>query len=219
MDIKRLAERLVDKHGTRDPFRIADALDYTIIYTPLVGVRGFYQYLKRCHIIYLDSELDEATARFVCAHELGHSFLHRGLNRIFMDTRTFIITGRYETEANQFAVDLIYSDEELQPYLSRSYERAAAYMGVSKALAEYRMGEGHAGTSGRRMGMKKALPGATNTEEGKEGSRLSDGLTALLSYQMQEEKTRWQPFKNRGEATKLPSPRAMIMPASGSVSI
>ncbi len=141
MDIKRLAERLVDKHGTRDPFRIAEELGYTIIYTPLVGVRGFYQYLKRCHIIYLDSELDETTARFVCAHELGHSFLHRGLNRIFMDTRTFIITGRYETEANQFAVDLIYSDEELQPYLSRSYERAAAYMGVSNALAEYRMGK------------------------------------------------------------------------------
>ena len=141
MDIKRLAERLVDKHGTRDPFRIAAELGYTIIYTPLVGARGFYQYLKRCHIIYLDSELDDATARFVCAHELGHSFLHRGLNRIFMDTRTFIITGRYETEANQFAVDLIYSDEELQPYLSRSYERAAAYMGVSNALAEYRMRE------------------------------------------------------------------------------
>ena len=141
MDTKRLAERLVDKHGTRDPFRIAEELGYTIIYTPLVGVRGFYQYLKRCHIIYLDSELDDATARFVCAHELGHSFLHRGLNRIFMDTRTFIITGRYETEANQFAVDLIYSDEELQPYLSRSYECAAAYMGVSNALAEYRMRE------------------------------------------------------------------------------
>lgn len=29
--------------------------------------------------------------------------------------------------------------------------------------------------------MKRALPGATNTEEGKEGSRLCDGLTALLS--------------------------------------
>ena len=38
MDIKRLAERLVDKHGTRDPFRIAAELGYTIIYTPLVGV-------------------------------------------------------------------------------------------------------------------------------------------------------------------------------------
>ncbi len=139
MDIKCLAERLVDKHGTRDPFRIAEELGYTIIYTPLVGVRGFYQYLKRCHIIYLDSELDEATARFVCAHELGHSFLHRGLNRIFMDTRTFIVTGRYETEANHFAVDLLHSDEDLQPYLSRGSECAAAYMGVSTQLAEYRM--------------------------------------------------------------------------------
>lgn len=139
MDIKRLAERLVDKHGTRDPFRIAAELGYTIIYTPLVGVRGFYQYLKRCHIIYLDSELDDDTARFVCAHELGHSILHRGLNRIFMDTRTFIVTSRYETEANRFAVDLLHSDEDLQPYLSRSYECAAAYMGITVQLAAYRM--------------------------------------------------------------------------------
>lgn len=139
MDIKRLAERLVRKFGTRDPFKIAEELDYTIIYTPLVGVRGFYQYLKRCHIIYLDSELDDNTARFVCAHELGHSILHRGLNRIFMDTRTFIVTGRYEKEADRFAIDLLHSDEDLQPYLSRSCDCAAAYMGVSAQLAEYRM--------------------------------------------------------------------------------
>ncbi len=141
MDMKRLAERLVKRFGTRDPFRIAEELGYIIIYTPLVGVRGFYQYLKRCHIIYLDSELDEDTTRFVCAHELGHSLLHRGLNRIFMDTRTFLVSGRYETEANRFAVDLIYSDEELQPYLSRGCEYAAAYMKVDNELAAYRMGE------------------------------------------------------------------------------
>ena len=141
MDIKRLAERLVEKFGTRNPFEIAEQLGYTIIYTPLVGVRGFYQYLKRCHIIYLDSELDNNTARFVCAHELGHSLMHRGLNRIFMDTHTLLVAGRYETEANRFAVDLIFSDEDLQPYLTRSFECAAAYMGVSHSLAEYRMRE------------------------------------------------------------------------------
>lgn len=139
MDIKCLAEKLVERFGTRDPFRITEALGYTTIYTPLVGVRGFYQYLKRCHIIYLDSELDDVTARFVCGHELGHSLMHQGLNRIFMDTRTFLVTGRYETEANRFSVDLLYSDEELQPFLSRSYECAAAYMGVSNDLAAYRM--------------------------------------------------------------------------------
>lgn len=146
MDIKRLAEKLAERCGTRDPFRIADELGYIVIPTPLAGVRGFYQYLKRCHIIYLDSELDPAAARFVCAHELGHSLLHRGLNRIFMDTRTFMASGRYETEADRFAVSLIFSDEELRPYLSRGCDRAAAYMGVSQELAAYRLGQVETGT-------------------------------------------------------------------------
>lgn len=140
MDIKRRADGLVEQFGTRDPFKIAAELGYSIIYTPLVGVRGFYQYLKRCHIIYIDSDLDDATARFVCGHELGHSLLHQGLNRIFMGTRTLFVLDRYETAADQFSVDLLFSDEELQPFLSRSYECAAAYMGVSNDLAEYRMG-------------------------------------------------------------------------------
>lgn len=139
MDIKRIIEKLARRFGTHDPFRIAEELGYTIICTPLVGVRGFYQYLKRCPIIYLDSELDDSTAQFVCAHEIGHSILHRGNNRIFMDTRTFFVAGRYENEANCFAVNLLYSDDDLQPYLSRSIDRTAAYMGVSYELAKYRM--------------------------------------------------------------------------------
>lgn len=139
LDVKRLAERLVQKFDTRDPFRIAEALDYTIICTPLVGVRGFYQYLKRCHIIYLDSRLEGSDLHFVCAHELGHSLIHRGLNRIFMDQSTYVVTQRYENDANLFALELLYSDEDLQPYLSRGYERAAAYMGVSYELAACRM--------------------------------------------------------------------------------
>lgn len=140
MDTKRLANSLARKYGTRDPFRIADALGYTIIYTPLVGVRGFYQFLKRCHIIYLDSALDEETARFVCAHELGHSLLHRGYNRIFMDTRTFVVTSRYETEADRFAADLIYDDYDLQAFLELSLPTAAASLGLSEPLAAYRLG-------------------------------------------------------------------------------
>lgn len=141
LDIKRLAEGLVRRFDTRDPFRIAEALGYTIIYTPLVGVRGFYQYLKRCHIIYLDSNLGEDELRFVCAHELGHSLIHRGLNRIFMDLSTEMVTQKYEKEANIFAADLLFSDEDLEPYLVMGYEHAAAYMGVSYDLATLRMQE------------------------------------------------------------------------------
>ncbi len=139
MEMKRLAEKLVRKYGTRDPFRIAAELGYTIIYTPLVGVRGFYQYIKRCHIIYLDPDLDEPTSRFVCAHELGHSLLHRGLNRVFMDTRTCMVSSRYETEADRFAVDLLYDDFDLQPLLAYPLPTAAASMGVSENLADYRL--------------------------------------------------------------------------------
>ena len=139
MEIKSLAEKLVRRFGTRDPFKIAEALGYIVLYAPLVGVRGFYQYLKRCHIIYLDPELDEDTARFVCAHELGHSLLHRGIHRIFMDTRTFLVSSRYETEADQFAADLLYDDYDLQDLLTFPLPTAAASMGVSEELATYRL--------------------------------------------------------------------------------
>lgn len=140
METKCLANSLVQKYGTRDPFKIADALGYTIIYTPLVGVRGFYQYIKRCHIIYVDNSLEDNVAGFVCAHELGHSFLHQGYNRIFMDTRTFMVTSRYETEADHFAADLIYDDYDLQDYLDFPLPTAAACLGLSEPLAAYRLG-------------------------------------------------------------------------------
>lgn len=139
MKIRRLALSLAKKYGTRDPFRIARGLGYTIIYTPLVGVRGFYQYIKRCHIIYLDDSLSEEEARFVCAHELAHSLLHRGLNRIFMDSRTLMCSGRYEREADRFAVDLLYSDEDMRDYMELPLPTVARCLGVSEDLAAYRL--------------------------------------------------------------------------------
>lgn len=141
MSTKTIADGLARKHGTRDPFTIANEMGFIVVFAPLVDMRGFQQMAKRRRLIYINDELDEQQQRLVCAHELAHHLLHRGMNRIFMDQNTYMVTQRFETEANRFAVDLIYSDEELQPYLFRSYERAAAYMGVSNALAEYRMGE------------------------------------------------------------------------------
>ena len=139
MDRRRIAESLVRKFGTRDPFRIADALGYVVIRTPLHGIRGFYQYLKRCRIIYIDSALGERDARFVCAHEIGHALMHRGYNRIFMDTHTHFSTNRYEIEANQFAVDLLFDDSELYDFMEHPVQVAADCMGVSVELAAYRM--------------------------------------------------------------------------------
>lgn len=139
MSINTLANKLAKQHGTRNPFRIASDLGYIIIETPLTGIRGYYQYIDQCHIIYLDSRLSDQDRLWVCAHELGHSILHRGLNRIFMTAHTRMVTSRYELEADKFAVDLLFSDEDLSHFLGESIPTAAACMCVNYELAEYRM--------------------------------------------------------------------------------
>lgn len=139
MEQKRIADALVRKCGTRDPFRIAEALGFEVIRLPLRGIRGFYQYVKRCRLIYIDSDLSERDARFVCAHELGHAFLHQGYNRIFMDTHTHFVSSRYENEANRFAVDLLFDDADLQDFLELPVQLAADCLGIPTALAAYRL--------------------------------------------------------------------------------
>lgn len=139
MKQKRIADSLVRKHGTRNPFAIAKAMGFLIVRTPLSGIRGFYQYVKRCKIIYIDSTLDDREAYFVCAHELGHALMHRGYNRIFMDKHTYFATNRYEIEADRFAVDLLFDDGELRDFLEYPIQLAADCMGVSLDLAQYRM--------------------------------------------------------------------------------
>ena len=139
MEQKRTANSLVRKFGTRDPFRIAEALGMEVVRIPLSGIRGFYQCMKRVKLIYSDSSLPDAEARFVCAHELGHVLLHRGYNRIFMDAHTYFPVNKYEIEANRFAVDLLYSDDDLRDFLEHPIQFAADCMGVSTELAEYRL--------------------------------------------------------------------------------
>ena len=139
MDQKRMADSLVRKHKTHDPFRIAATLGIEVVFLPLSGIRGFFQTMKRRKFIFIDSSLGEHDARFVCAHELGHAFLHRGYNRIFMDNNTYFKINRYEIEADRFAVDLLYDDDDLRDFLELPVQVAADCMGVSVDLAEYRM--------------------------------------------------------------------------------
>ncbi len=134
-----VVKKLTSKYHTHNPYEIAQCLGFIIIYAPLVGIRGFYQHIKRNHIIYLDDSLDEATSRFVCGHELGHALLHKSMNRIFMDTRTLSVSSKYETQANQFAVDLIYSDEDLLEYQDCTISQIAYSLGLPESLVEYRL--------------------------------------------------------------------------------
>ena len=84
MDIKERVNEIVQKYGTRNPLEIVKAMDAILVFHPLDGVRGFYHYFQRNHIIYVDERLPENELLFVIAHELGHLFLHKDSNAIFM---------------------------------------------------------------------------------------------------------------------------------------
>lgn len=59
MDIKKRVNTLVRKHQTRNPFDIIRGLNAIVVFAPLSGVRGFYQYFQRNNIIYIDESLPE----------------------------------------------------------------------------------------------------------------------------------------------------------------
>lgn len=141
MDIKARANRLVRFYKTRDPFEMIKGMNVILVYYPLEGVRGFYQYFQRNNIIYLDERLSEMEKKFVLAHELGHMVLHKKSNALFMDTRTQFNTDKYEIEADQFAIDLLLSDEILLEYQQQGFssEQIARMTGYHKKLIELRM--------------------------------------------------------------------------------
>ena len=139
VDIKRKVNQLVRLFGTRDPFEMIKGMNVILVFYPLEGVRGFYQYFKRNNIIYIDESLSRHDQQFVCAHELGHMFLHKRSNALFMDTRTQFNTSRYELEADKFAVNLLISDSVLREYPDYSTDQLSRLFGCSKKLIELRL--------------------------------------------------------------------------------
>lgn len=139
MRIKRRVEQIIRKYRTRDPFEMIKGMNVILVYYPLEGVHGFYQYFQRNNIIYLDERLSENEQRFVLAHELGHMFLHKKANAIFMDTRTQFNTDKFELEANTFAIDLLLPDSLLEEYKEFTIEQISRITGYHQRLIELRL--------------------------------------------------------------------------------
>lgn len=139
MDIRSLVKGTVKKYGTRNPFAIAKASGAMVIYAPLIGIRGFYQYYKRNHLIYINDGLCCHEQEFVCAHELGHMFLHKNTNTVYMDTHTLFNTNKYETEANIFAAELLIADELILENNGYTVEQLARLLSYEERLIALRL--------------------------------------------------------------------------------
>lgn len=142
MNELEIVNGLIKKYLTNDPYEICSYLDYIVLQVPLVGIRGFYQFYDGQDIVYLDSGLPDQVKKFVCAHELGHSLMHKDINAIFLDTRTYLKAGRYERQANQFAINLLYPhDSDFDNYRDLTIQQTARCLNVSEDLVEYRLKE------------------------------------------------------------------------------
>lgn len=139
MDIKKLADSLARKYKSRDPFEIISNLNVILVFYSLRGVKGFYQYFQRNNIIYIDEALSEQEKRFVCAHELGHMFLHKKANAIFLDSRTQLNTTKYENEADRFAINLLIPDSGIKAHLDYTTEQLSQILGYKHKLVELRL--------------------------------------------------------------------------------
>ena len=118
----RYYERIV---GTRDPIAIAKFADIGIAIMPLGDVAGYYMLLKR--------------NRVVIAHELGHALLHRKENCAFLQNHTLLLTSGIEREANQFAAELLISDDMLQNYSGHTSDQFCSCTGYPKELLKLKL--------------------------------------------------------------------------------
>lgn len=137
MDVRKLFKiggGLVKRCGTRDPFDIARQTGAEVLFCgDLASLKGMYRVVRRNRFIIINADLDEHMQKIVCAHELGHDQLHRGLAkdsalREFMlyDTST-----RQEYEANIVAAEILLDTDEV---LDCIYRRGYTSEQIARAM-------------------------------------------------------------------------------------
>nr|WP_302597784.1 ImmA/IrrE family metallo-endopeptidase [uncultured Cellulosilyticum sp.] len=113
LEITKLIQRLTKKYNTSNPFELCDLLGIIVEKEPLGKLDGYYHYFNRIKQIRINNCLDDYKSKWTCAHELGHALMHPTLNTLFLSANTYMITSRYEKEANLFADILTDLDKEI----------------------------------------------------------------------------------------------------------
>lgn len=136
MDIREIVSTLVAKYNTRNPFEIAEYQNVEIIHTELKSILGYYTKYRRVQSIILNSDLPEHLEIFVCAHELGHAICHPDINVQWLCESTFYSKGKFERQANTFAVELLLPDDLLREYPDCTVYQLARSVGVPEEFVE-----------------------------------------------------------------------------------
>ncbi len=111
--IQNVANKLIKKFDTRDPFQLCQAIGVEVFYADLGSLKGMYKYLKKNRFAVINENLDPFTKTLVCAHELGHDILHQNLARkvCLQEFVLYDMKSRPEYEANLFASEILLPDD------------------------------------------------------------------------------------------------------------
>jgi Zn-dependent peptidase ImmA (M78 family) len=123
--IEQAALGQIARHGTRDPFEIAERLGVEVLLRDdFKKLKGMYKVIGRPRFVFVNANLGEQTAKIICAHELGHDLLHRALARsgAFWEFMLYDMKTRPEYEANCFAAALLLPDEDVLKYAAEGYD-------------------------------------------------------------------------------------------------
>lgn len=134
MDIKRTVEKLMRKYNTNDPFKLAEKLNIFVKYDDLGNTWGYFITYKRIKIIHINNNLEEWLQRYTCAHELGHSILHKGVPTPFLKKHTLFSIDKIERQANTFAVELLMPDKVIAQYEGYTVHNIADIVGIPNGL-------------------------------------------------------------------------------------
>ena len=107
--IEEIAVKLIKKYKTRDPFSICEASGINVFYKDLGSLKGMYAVIKKNRYAIISPSLSPDERKLICAHELGHDILHRGLAKdlFLQEFMLYDMKCRPEYEADLFAASLL----------------------------------------------------------------------------------------------------------------
>lgn len=120
---------LISTHGTNNPSRIAAERDITVLFEDLgKNIWGYYTCVRRIPVIHVNQRLEGFHRIFTLGHELGHHFLHTGINTPFLKRNTLFSIDRIEREANGFSLCLMIGSA--QPELGETKDHFLKRCGI-----------------------------------------------------------------------------------------
>lgn len=144
--VLREAERIRNKYGENEPYKLAEAMKVIVRYEPMGSFegccKGFFVSLCRVKHITVNSDLPTELQRVILMHELAHAVLHckNGAPAAFHDFAVFDSASVKEYEANVFAADYLMKDEAVLELLNDdiSFFGAASRLGVPPELLDFK---------------------------------------------------------------------------------